>query len=62
MMNFVMHLEESLNIDFSSLEFDVVQNSVGDIERLRRPHNRLPNNDCRGTGSHSSQSTDCVVL
>ena len=35
MMNLVMHLEESLNIDFSSLEFDVsLVDSVGDIERL----------------------------
>ena len=35
MMNLVMHLEESLNIDFSNLEFDVsLVDSVDDIERL----------------------------
>ena len=35
MMNLVMHIEESLNIDFSSLEFDVsLVDSVGDIERM----------------------------
>ena len=35
MMNLVMHLEESLNIDFSNLEFDIsLVDSVDDIKRL----------------------------
>ena len=35
MMNLIMHLEESLNIDFSNLEFDIsLVDSVDDIERL----------------------------